>query len=70
MVLEYNGKKVAAYRDEMGNLKLLTADCPHMGCTVQFNSAEQTWDCPCHGSRFDTDGNVINVPAMEGLKSL
>ncbi|MBW8360070.1 MAG: FAD-dependent oxidoreductase [Weeksellaceae bacterium] len=69
-VLEYNGQKVAAYRDDMGNLKLLTADCPHMGCTVQFNSAERTWDCPCHGSRFDTEGNVINVPAQEGLKSI
>ncbi|TXF74923.1 FAD-dependent oxidoreductase [Chryseobacterium sp.] len=69
-IIVHDGKNVAAYRDETGNLKLLRADCPHMGCTVAFNTSEKTWDCPCHGSRFDTDGNLLTSPAMEGLKKI
>ncbi len=57
-------QKIAAYRDEKGNLHKFTAVCPHLGCIVRWNESEQTWDCPCHGSRFDKlDGHAINGPA-------
>ena len=59
--------KTAAYRDEDGNLYALSAACTHLGCTVQWNSAERSWDCPCHGSRFHFDGTVIQGPAVKGL---
>ena len=59
--------KIAAYRDNDGNLHKRSAVCTHMGCVVRFNSAETTWDCPCHGSRFGIDGHVINTPAISPL---
>jgi nitrite reductase/ring-hydroxylating ferredoxin subunit len=58
----------AAYRDEEGTLHSLSARCTHMGCIVNFNDAERTWDCPCHGSRFDTSGEVIEGPATKALE--
>jgi Rieske Fe-S protein len=58
------------YRADDGDIKVLSSVCPHLGCTVHFNNAERTWDCPCHGSRFATDGHVINGPAMKGLANL
>ena len=60
-------KKVAVYREPMGELKELSAVCPHLGCIVHWNSAEKSWDCPCHGSRFAADGHVLNGPAISGL---
>ena len=57
----------AVYRDEAGLLHSLSARCTHLGCIVNFNDAERTWDCPCHGSRFDTDGRVIEGPAVQPL---
>ena len=59
--------KVAVYCDVAGNLHEHSAVCPHLGCIVQWNSTETTWDCPCHGSRFDHDGHVINGPANVDL---
>lgn len=59
--------KIAAYRDEAGKLHKRSAVCTHLGCIVQFNRSERTWDCPCHGSRFGIDGHVINTPAMSPL---
>jgi Rieske Fe-S protein len=67
MVISYNGEKVAASRDEGGALTLLSAVCTHMGCLVGWNAAERTWDCPCHGSRFTTSGDVIGGPAESPL---
>ncbi|MFW6321787.1 MAG: FAD-dependent oxidoreductase [Halohasta sp.] len=64
------GKPVAAYRDPDGELHTRSAVCPHMGCVVEFNPAERSWDCPCHGSRFGADGAVFDGPAIEGLSSL
>lgn len=62
--------KVAVYRDPTGALHERSAICPHLGCVVQWNPAEKTWDCPCHGSRFDKFGTVINGPAnVDLLKS-
>jgi Rieske Fe-S protein len=59
--------KLAAYRDDNGLLHEYSAVCPHLGCIVKFNSVEKTWDCPCHGSRFDHTGQVIVGPANRGL---
>lgn len=67
-VIQYQGDQVAVYREDTGGFVFVSAICPHMGCTVQFNTAEKSWDCPCHGSRFDTDGNLMNMPATEGLQ--
>lgn len=66
-ILERQGKKVAAYRDPAGKATLCSAICTHMGCTVAWNSAERTWDCPCHGSRFQPTGAVISGPAEAPL---
>jgi glycine/D-amino acid oxidase-like deaminating enzyme/nitrite reductase/ring-hydroxylating ferredoxin subunit len=60
-------EKVAVYRDAGGVLHERVAACPHLGCIVQWNPGEKTWDCPCHGSRFDSHGHVINGPANRDL---
>ncbi|HZI65786.1 MAG TPA: FAD-dependent oxidoreductase, partial [Thermoanaerobaculia bacterium] len=59
--------KVAVYRDEDGALHERSAICPHLGCVVDWNPGEKTWDCPCHGSRYHRDGHVVNGPANRGL---
>jgi glycine/D-amino acid oxidase-like deaminating enzyme/nitrite reductase/ring-hydroxylating ferredoxin subunit len=59
--------KVAAYRDEKGLLHLRDASCTHLRCIVDWNSTEKSWDCPCHGSRFDAEGRVLNGPALADL---
>ena len=60
--------KVAAYRDDAGVLHELSAVCPHLGCIVQWNHQERSWDCPCHGSRFDCHGHVTSGPANKDLE--
>ena len=67
-VLQVDGEKLAVYRDEQGSLHALTAVCTHLGCLVEWNRAEATWDCPCHGSRFGIDGEVIQGPAKRPLE--
>ncbi|NJL45703.1 MAG: FAD-dependent oxidoreductase [Leptolyngbyaceae cyanobacterium SM2_3_12] len=62
-----DGKKVAAHRDETGQLHQVSAVCPHLGCIVAWNAVEKSWDCPCHGSRFDPDGAILQGPAVHGL---
>ncbi|BCA56061.1 2Fe-2S ferredoxin [Nitrospira sp. KM1] len=62
-------KKVAVYRDSHGTLHRCSAVCPHLGCIVQWNGTEKTWDCPCHGSRFDPYGKVLNGPANADLSA-
>jgi len=59
--------KLAVYRSPSGEVYERSAVCPHLGCLVQWNSTEKTWDCPCHGSRFDRHGMVINGPANRDL---
>jgi Rieske Fe-S protein len=66
-VLDLEGRKVAVYRDENGATIERSAICTHMGCAVEWNQAERTWDCPCHGSRFKPDGAVIAGPAESPL---
>lgn len=62
--------KIAAYRDEQGALHQMSAVCTHAGCVVQWNHVEASWDCPCHGSRFDRFGSVINGPAASDLAAV
>ncbi len=63
-------KKIAAYRDEQNNLHICTAVCPHLQAILQWNAEEKSFDCPAHGSRFTTEGKVINGPAISDLKKL
>ena len=67
-VVDMNGNRVAAFRDDQGTLTTKSAVCTHMGCLVHWNNAEQTWDCPCHGSRFKPTGEVIGGPAESPLE--
>ncbi|MDN4645656.1 FAD-dependent oxidoreductase [Arthrobacter sp. PsM3] len=69
VVIEKDSEKIAVYADPAGNLRSVSAICTHLGCTVEFNAADVTWDCPCHGSRFATDGTVIQGPASINLAS-
>ena len=65
-----NGTTAAAYRDEEGVLHAFDARCTHMGCHVRWNGTERSWDCHCHGSRFDVDGRVLQGPAVKPLQSV
>lgn len=67
-VFETDGQRTGAYRDEKGELHLVDTTCTHLGCEVVWNSAEKSWDCPCHGSRFSIDGDVIEGPALQPLQ--
>ncbi|MFM9372697.1 FAD-dependent oxidoreductase [Streptomyces sp. Da 82-17] len=67
-VVRLGGKPCAVHRDDAGKLTALSARCTHLGCLVHYNDAEQTWECPCHGSRFGTDGSVLQGPATQPLK--
>lgn len=69
-ILTSGMKKIAVYRDIENHLHTFSAVCPHLGCVVQWNGDEKTFDCPCHGSRFSNDGTVINGPATSDLKPL
>jgi glycine/D-amino acid oxidase-like deaminating enzyme/nitrite reductase/ring-hydroxylating ferredoxin subunit len=66
-IVDLDGDTVAAFRDDDGALHAVSPTCTHLGCRVAFNTAERTWDCPCHGSRFGVDGRVIEGPAVEDL---
>lgn len=66
-LVRLDGRPVAAFRDETGELHLRLAVCTHAGCVVHWNGFERCWDCPCHGSQFGTDGEVLNGPAFAPL---
>ncbi|GAA4802716.1 FAD-dependent oxidoreductase [Streptomyces ziwulingensis] len=67
-VVRVDGHRVAVYRDEDGALHAVSPRCTHLGCLVDFNAAERAWECPCHGSRFATDGTVLEGPATKPLE--
>lgn len=69
-IVDIDGQTVGAYRDEAGRVTAVSATCTHLGCTLKFNDAETSWDCPCHGSRFTTDGEIICGPAVRMLDRL
>src|ERR671915_1319005 len=66
-VVDVNGNKLAVYIEADGTVHSLSPRCAHMGCTVDWNDADKTWDCPCHGSRYRCDGMVVDGPATRGL---
>jgi glycine/D-amino acid oxidase-like deaminating enzyme/nitrite reductase/ring-hydroxylating ferredoxin subunit len=67
-LVEANGQRAGAYKDELGKLHVVDTTCTHMGCEVNWNSAETSWDCPCHGSRFSDEGEIIEGPAVRPLE--
>lgn len=67
-IVEKDGQKYLVYRNESGKVFALHHHCTHMGCVLSWNSAEKSWDCPCHGSRFSYEGKVIHGPALKNLK--
>jgi Rieske Fe-S protein len=70
MVFRDGLRMVAAYKNTTGSMQFMSAACPHLGGVVHWNSVEKSWDCPCHGSRFDCNGKVLEGPAVQGLKQL
>ena len=67
-VIKINEERIGAYRDEEGMLYLVNTTCTHMGCELNWNAAEKSWDCPCHGSRFSYMGEVLEGPAIRPLR--
>ena len=66
-IVEYNGQKAGIYKDEKGEIFVVSVKCPHLGCQLEWNPDEKSWDCPCHGSRFDYKGNLLDNPAQTDL---
>lgn len=69
-VLEINDQKVAVYKDHQGKVTAISAVCNHLGCIVHWNDVDETWDCPCHGSRYSKDGTVIHSPVIKNLEKI
>ena len=69
-IINVDGKMAGAYRDENDKLYIVDITCTHMGCELQWNEAERSWDCPCHGSRFNYEGHIIEGPALYPLKKI
>ncbi|MCC0176436.1 FAD-dependent oxidoreductase [Waterburya agarophytonicola K14] len=67
-LINYKGETVGVYKDETGKVTAVNATCPHLGCIVNWNSAEKSWDCPCHGGRFTCEGKIIQSPATKDLE--
>ena len=67
-IMRVDGENCAVHRTVDGELLVLSAVCPHMKCLVQWNPSARSWDCPCHGSRFDVEGQVIEGPSLSGLE--
>ena len=68
-ILEYDNDRVGAYKDESGKVYIVKPICTHLGCLLTWNNLEKTWDCPCHGSRFDYTGKNIYNPAIKDLEN-
>ena len=66
-IILYKGKKVGVYKDKKGFCYIVKPICTHLKCELQFNQNDKTWDCPCHGSRFNYKGEMINNPAINNL---
>jgi nucleotide-binding universal stress UspA family protein/nitrite reductase/ring-hydroxylating ferredoxin subunit len=69
-IVEDRGRKLAGYRDVAGQVIALSTKCTHLGCSVQWNASLNTWDCPCHGSRYDARGKVLHGPAQRDLETI
>ncbi len=68
-IVEINNEKVGIYKDPSGNIYAVKPICTHLGCLLSWNDIDKTWDCPCHGSRFNYDGKNLYNPAFKNLKS-
>ena len=66
-IIEINGEKVGIYKDESGKIYAVKPICTHLGCLLSWNDIDKTWDCPCHGSRFNFDGKNLYEPALKNL---
>lgn len=69
-IIDYYGKKVGVYKNEAGEYYCINPVCSHLKCALSFNEAEKTWDCPCHGSRFDIKGNILEGPAVRPIDKI
>ena len=67
-VVKLNNEAMALYKDEHGSLHAVNPTCTHMKCSVAWNAAEKSWDCPCHGARYSIEGDVLNGPADANLE--
>jgi Rieske Fe-S protein len=67
-IVDVDGEKIAAYRDEQEKVHAVSPICTHLRCVVGWNCADKTWDCPCHGARFDLEGKVLRGPAKKDLE--
>ena len=68
--MKYDDQKVAVYKDVHHNIHVVHPVCTHLKCNVQWNVAERSWDCPCHGARYDADGKVMTGPADRDLEKI
>lgn len=69
-IVTYDGEKVGVYKDETDGAYIVSVTCPHLGCQLEWNPDEKSWDCPCHGSRFDYKGNLLDNPAQTNLERI
>lgn len=69
-VVDYKGEKLGIYKDKNGKMYAVVPYCKHLGCELTWNNLEKTWDCPCHGSRYDYTGKIITEPTTESLDSI
>ena len=69
-IVKYKGKRCGVYKAKSGQLEFIHAVCPHLGCGLKWNQDDVSWDCPCHGSRFDTKGQIINNPSIKNAEKL
>ncbi len=69
-VVSYKGKKLGIYKDKKGKMFAVIPYCKHLGCELSWNNLEKTWDCPCHGSRYDYKGKIITEPTVESLDTI
>lgn len=69
-VIDVDAQRAGAYRDDNGTLHIVDTTCTHVGCELNWNNAEKTWDCPCHGSRFTVEGDIVEGPAVHRIKHI
>jgi Rieske Fe-S protein len=69
-LVRVEGNTIGAYRDKSGKIHAVSVTCTHMGCSLKWNPAETSWDCPCHGSRFTNTGDIIEGPATQPLEQI
>ena len=68
-IIEYRGEKIGVYKDTNGKIYAVKPYCSHLGCELTWNNLEKTWDCPCHGSRYSKEGNIITEPTRKPLET-